>query len=71
MLESLDVMLTVGALVATAVWGVAKISSKLERLTERVDSLSRSINALASRHDTTDTRVENLTERVIRLEEHA
>lgn len=71
MLESLDVMLTAGALVATAVWGVARISSKLERLSERVDSLSRSIHDLASRHDTTDTRVENLTERVIKLEAHS
>lgn len=67
-LDFIGLMLTGGCIVATAVWGVGKITSKLSELTERVDWLSKSITHLADQHETTTTRVADLTERVVKLE---
>lgn len=68
LIDVAGVALASGSIVATAVWGVGKLNAAIVGLRTEVKSLACQIERLAEHHETTDLKVANISERVVRLE---
>lgn len=68
LLDVAGVAMASGSIVATAVWGVGKLNAAIVGLRTEVKSLACQIDRLAEQHETTDIKVANISDRVVRLE---
>jgi len=65
----LSLLLVGGGMISAGVWGVAKVSSSVDRLSVKVDSLGDRVDSLGHAVDRLDMKLDDHGQRIARLEE--
>lgn len=64
----IGVLMVVGGMLSAGIWGVAKVTSSVDRLSVKVDALGSQVDRLGNSVDQLDMKLDEHGERITRLE---